>query len=50
MGQGVRFYNEIPEEITSLALNKFKSSIKRRLLKKAYYRVGDCLDDDHAST
>ena len=33
MGQGVSLYNEIPGEITSLALNKFKSSIKRILLK-----------------
>ena len=34
MGQGVRFYNKISKEITRLALNKFKSSIKRTLLKK----------------
>ena len=50
MGQGVRLYNKIPDDIMSLALNKFKSSIKRTLLKKACYRVGEFVDDDHAWT
>ena len=48
--KGVRFYNKIPEKISSRALNKFKFFIKRTLLNKKKKKNIEFLDDDHAWT
>lgn len=47
-GQCIRFYNKLPSDMLKLSINKFKNAIKRKLYKKAYYKITDYLDDKKA--
>lgn len=46
VGNCVRFYNKIPNDVVNFPCSKFKTHIKRHLLNKAYYTVNDFLDDN----
>jgi hypothetical protein len=48
MGNSVRFYNKLPSNLTKLSINKFRSTVKRQLLQKAYYTVKEFLEDKDA--
>lgn len=45
MGNCIRFYNRIPEDIQRLSERQFKSKVKDILYSKAYYKVEDYLSD-----
>ena len=44
LGNGVRFYNELPKSVADLTVNNFRKHVKSVLLGKAYYRVKDYVD------
>ena len=48
LGNCVRFYNKIPKDITGLTESKFKLHVKSILLKKAYYKVTQYIEDRDA--
>lgn len=48
VGHGIRFYNKLPKEVLAFPENKFKLYIKQGLLKKAYYKINDYLEDEVA--
>ena len=48
LGNCVRFYNKIPDNVCELSNNRFKRYVKYCLLKKAYYSVNDYLQDKNA--
>lgn len=50
LGNSIRFYNKLPDTITSLPLNKFKNTVKSMLVKKAYYKISDYINDKRAWT
>lgn len=50
VGNCVRFYNMIPENITNVTESRFKKIIKTILVSKAYYKVEDYLNDNRAWT
>ena len=41
----IRFYNKLPKPVTELSDGKFKTLIKRVLIKKAYYKIKDYVED-----
>ena len=41
VGQSIRFYNKLPNDMTNLSLNKFKKIVKHRLCRRAYYSIAD---------
>ena len=45
MGNCIRFYNKIPEDIQNLTDREFKNKVKQVLCSKGYYRVDDYLND-----
>lgn len=45
MGNCIRYYNKIPDDIQNLSDRQFKCKIKDTLCKKAYYRTQDYLND-----
>lgn len=45
MGNGVKFYNKIPRNVTELSVNKFKNYVKCKLISKAYYSTHDYMND-----
>jgi hypothetical protein len=48
IGNGIRFYNKIPCKVTELPDSKFKEHVKKVLLKKAYYKINDYVNDKDA--
>lgn len=48
MGQGVVYYNKIPNDILILPFEKFKTHVKETLVKKGYYNVNDYVHDKNA--
>lgn len=48
MGQCIRFYNKLPNNIRELPINKFKTFIKTKLYAKGYYKISDYLSDCNA--
>lgn len=47
VGNCIRFFNKIPDSVLDLGPDKFKSYIKDRLVKKAYYKVSDYISDNN---
>ena len=45
MGNSIRFYNKLPENVLNLTNTKFKRLIKETLVKKAYYSIDDYMND-----
>lgn len=45
IGNSIRFYNKIPDNVTALTDIKFKTHVKHVLIKKAYYKVNDYIAD-----
>jgi hypothetical protein len=45
LGNGIRFYNKLPPIVTELPDPKFKNHIKQVLLRKAYYKINDFIND-----
>lgn len=45
LGNCVRFYNKLPKCVTDLTDIKFKNTVKSTLIKKAYYKIQDFVDD-----
>lgn len=48
MGNCIRFFNKIPDDIVALGPNKFKTFVKSKLIKKAYYKISDYINDKNA--
>lgn len=48
MGHCVYFYNKIPDDVLNMTDMKFKSYVKDKLCKKAYYKINDYLCDKDA--
>ena len=48
LGNCVRFYNKLPKSVTDLTGRKFKTFVKSMLIKKAYYKIKDYIDDRDA--
>ena len=48
LGNCVRFYNKIPKDVTGLTESKFKLHVKSILLKKAYYKITQYIEDKDA--
>lgn len=48
IGNSVRFFNKIPEQIKNLPLLKFKTCVKQNLAKKGYYKVSQYIEDSNA--
>lgn len=46
VGNCIRLYNKVPLDAWEMSYNIFKRYVKNVLLKKAYYKVEDCLEDD----
>ena len=46
MGQCVRFYNRIPENVRECSISQFKTVVKRRLCVKDYYQINDYINDN----
>ena len=46
MGQCVRFYNRIPENVREFSISRFKKNVKRRLCVKGYYQINDFVNDN----
>ena len=46
MGQCVRFYNRIPENVRECSISQFKRVVKRRLYVKGYYQINDYINDN----
>lgn len=46
VGNCIKFYNKVPLEAWDLPYNAFKSYIKGVLLKKAYYKVDEYLEEE----
>lgn len=44
-GLCIKCYNKLPSNIINLSENKFKKTVKNELMKKAYYKVEDYLND-----
>lgn len=45
VGQCIRFYNKIPENICELTEKKFKNHVKKCISSKGYYKIHDYLND-----
>lgn len=45
MGNCIRFYNHIPESVTNLPEPQFRQKVKIALIKKAYYKIEEYLND-----
>lgn len=48
LGNCVRFYNKLPKCILDLTDKKFKNVVKNILIKKAYYKIQDYINDSDA--
>ena len=46
MGNCIRFYNKIPDDILNMSDCQFKTKIKKKLCSKAYYKIDDYLEDN----
>ena len=45
MGNGIRFYNKIPINITELTEKKIKTHARKVLIEKAYYEIDNYVKD-----
>lgn len=48
MGDCIRFYNTLPNELLALPDTKFKKIVKSALCKKGYYKIDDFINDKAA--
>ena len=45
MGKGIRFYNTIPDVMSSLPMHRFKKHVKKTLMAKGYHTVEEDIND-----
>jgi nicotinamide mononucleotide adenylyltransferase len=45
VGNGIMFYNKLPPIVTELPESKFKNHVKQVLLRKAYYKINEYIND-----
>lgn len=48
VGLSIKLYNKLPDNIIQLSENKFRKVVQCILIKKAYYKINDYLDDKGA--
>lgn len=48
VGLSVRLYNKLPPSLLELPFNSFKSTVKDKLCKKAYYTINNYLNDKNS--
>ncbi|CAK1579780.1 unnamed protein product [Parnassius mnemosyne] len=45
VGNSIKMFNKIPQDLVDMPLNKFKIEVKKCLMKKGYYKVDEYLKD-----
>ena len=48
VGNWIKMFNKIPQDLVDMPLNKFKIEVKNCLMKKGYYKLNEYFDDKNA--